>query len=207
MGRVILRVPFTEKEQAKRLGARWDVSQKMWYVPEGVDPAPLKQWLPVALEPNIRAPYYFLALSTRRCWRCEGQTSVHGIMLPPGHEVLYVEDDPADDHWEETGEATTLSYIYDMQEPVPTRLRTVAPRYKVAYSQTIDGFYWMNHCEYCAAKLGDFATNAELGVALHPLTPLEATAIHLRTIREPFAAFCGSYTCDEPLFDLMQRHE
>ena len=203
----MLRVPFTEKEQAKRLGARWDMSQKIWYVPEGVDPAPLKQWLPVALESNIRAPYYFLARSTRECWRCERQTLVHAIMLPREHEVLYVGDDPADDHWQESGEATTLSYIYDLQEPVPTRLRVLAPRYKVAYSQTIHRFYWMNHCEHCAAKLGDFETNEEFGVAFNPVTPLEAAAIHLHTIREPCAACCGSHTCDEPLFDLMQRRE
>jgi hypothetical protein len=126
MGRVILRVPFTEREHAKRLGARWDMGQKMWYVPEGVDATPLKQWLPVAWEPNIRAPYCFLALSTRHWWRCEGQTSVHAIILPRGHEILYVGDDPADDHWQESGEATALSYIYELQEPVPTRLRMLA---------------------------------------------------------------------------------
>uniref|UniRef100_A0A7S3PD45 DUF5710 domain-containing protein n=1 Tax=Aplanochytrium stocchinoi TaxID=215587 RepID=A0A7S3PD45_9STRA len=33
--RVDLRVPFAEKEEAKRLGARWDYKNKVWYAPNG----------------------------------------------------------------------------------------------------------------------------------------------------------------------------
>lgn len=33
----ILQVPYSEKDLAKSLGARWDVSMTSWYVPDGVD--------------------------------------------------------------------------------------------------------------------------------------------------------------------------
>ena len=36
-----LKVPFNEKDQAKSLGARWNAEAKLWYVPQGVDAAPL----------------------------------------------------------------------------------------------------------------------------------------------------------------------
>lgn len=39
-----LKVPFGEKDQAKSLGARWNAELKLWYVPQGVDAAPLAKW-------------------------------------------------------------------------------------------------------------------------------------------------------------------
>mgnify|MGYP001627112679 CR=1 FL=1 len=40
-----LQVPFSEKDAAKSLGARWDAVAKLWYVPDGVDPAPFARWM------------------------------------------------------------------------------------------------------------------------------------------------------------------
>ena len=39
-----LKVPFSEKDQAKSLGAKWNAEQKLWYVPQGVDSAPFAKW-------------------------------------------------------------------------------------------------------------------------------------------------------------------
>jgi hypothetical protein len=44
-----LKVPFNEKDQAKKLGARWNAEAKLWYVPQGVDAAPFEKWLSSAL--------------------------------------------------------------------------------------------------------------------------------------------------------------
>lgn len=43
--RLNLKVPFAEKDQAKKLGARWDAGRKVWYV-EGKDVAQFSRWLP-----------------------------------------------------------------------------------------------------------------------------------------------------------------
>jgi hypothetical protein len=45
-GKVFLKVPFAEKDQAKALGARWDAAQKKWYVPNGVDADLFARWRP-----------------------------------------------------------------------------------------------------------------------------------------------------------------
>lgn len=37
---LLLNVPFSQKDDAKALGARWNQAQKKWYVPDHVDPAP-----------------------------------------------------------------------------------------------------------------------------------------------------------------------
>jgi serine/threonine protein kinase len=39
-----IRVPFPDKDEAKALGARWDAEVKCWFIPQGVDPAKLREW-------------------------------------------------------------------------------------------------------------------------------------------------------------------
>lgn len=56
-----LAVPYREKEQAKRLGAKWDRAQKCWYAPEGVNMGPLERWRP---EPG-RSPVFVPGLSPK----------------------------------------------------------------------------------------------------------------------------------------------
>ena len=44
-GRTWLSVSFAQKDEAKALGARFDSTEKRWYVPQGQDLTPLKKWL------------------------------------------------------------------------------------------------------------------------------------------------------------------
>jgi hypothetical protein len=44
--RLNLRVPFAEKDEAKKLGARWDPALKVWYVVDMSDSAPFLRWSP-----------------------------------------------------------------------------------------------------------------------------------------------------------------
>lgn len=48
MARRYLQVPFTQKDQAKALGARWDAQARSWYLPEGLDESLFAAWLPAA---------------------------------------------------------------------------------------------------------------------------------------------------------------
>ena len=43
---VLLNVNIEEKDEAKALGAKWDLELKKWFVPAGVDLTPFKKWLP-----------------------------------------------------------------------------------------------------------------------------------------------------------------
>jgi len=45
--KTFLSVPYKEKEQAKKLGAKWDKEAKSWFAPEGADLSKLRDWLPV----------------------------------------------------------------------------------------------------------------------------------------------------------------
>lgn len=41
----VLNVPYAEKDEAKRLGAKWDAARKKWYVPQGVNVEPFSRWV------------------------------------------------------------------------------------------------------------------------------------------------------------------
>ncbi|MBJ7314316.1 hypothetical protein H7U20_29620 [Rugamonas sp. CCM 8940] len=42
---ILLKVPFSEKDQAKALGARWNADRKAWYVPDGQNASAFERWL------------------------------------------------------------------------------------------------------------------------------------------------------------------
>ncbi len=44
--KILLNVPFQEKDVAKELGAKWDRGEKSWYVPEGSDLNKFTKWVP-----------------------------------------------------------------------------------------------------------------------------------------------------------------
>lgn len=43
--RINLAVPYEDKDQAKRLGARWDAARRVWYLIDPEDLAPFAQWM------------------------------------------------------------------------------------------------------------------------------------------------------------------
>jgi hypothetical protein len=187
MARVDLRVPFSEKDEAKRLGARWDSGRKLWFVPDAVDPAPFGKWLAPAFDPNIRSTRYFVARNIRSCWKCHAIARVFAFLLPAGFEVLESGSGKAN-IWVRRDQAAFLAYLSALPEPVLQRIAPLAPHYRLDYSKTISSFYCMNHCEKCGAALGDFDTMEEHNSPFAPITPNDARNIVLYAVDQSFEA-------------------
>lgn len=52
-----LKVPFAEKDAAKKLGARWDAGRKLWYVMgDRVNVAAFAKWSPLPADAAAPAP-------------------------------------------------------------------------------------------------------------------------------------------------------
>jgi exodeoxyribonuclease VII large subunit len=49
---IFLNCPFSEKDDAKRLGAKFDWQEKKWFVPVGLDLDPFTKWLPNTQTPE-----------------------------------------------------------------------------------------------------------------------------------------------------------
>jgi Domain of unknown function (DUF5710) len=77
-----LNVPYHEKDDAKRLGARWDAARKTWFLPDGANIGPFGKWLTSQSDFNLRCSSYFIAPSTRICWRCDRSTLLHPVHKP-----------------------------------------------------------------------------------------------------------------------------
>jgi hypothetical protein len=205
MPRIDLRVPYRDKDEAKRLGARWDSATRVWFVPEELDPARFQRWLPADSPPNVRAPSYLIAASTRRCWRCSATGPVHGFILPAGHETLCSWDEADDSAWEPGEEPTLLCYVDWLAPAVAARMTALTRHYRVAYDHETRSFHWMNRCEFCDAPLGDHETYCEPGEGFMAFTLEQARRITLAPVGEPFAASCGGYSVGVTLIAEMRR--
>ena len=42
---IYLEVPYSEKDQCRAAGGKWDGEKKLWYVPIGINPAPFERWM------------------------------------------------------------------------------------------------------------------------------------------------------------------
>lgn len=54
--RTYLNVPFAEKDEARKLGARWDEDRKSWYVENVANIWQFMCWMPVHLSAKLSKP-------------------------------------------------------------------------------------------------------------------------------------------------------
>jgi hypothetical protein len=54
--RTNLNVPFSENHKVKRLGAKWDLARKTWYVEDVVNLEPFLPWIADYLKKPVKAP-------------------------------------------------------------------------------------------------------------------------------------------------------
>ncbi|EPR3147585.1 zincin-like metallopeptidase domain-containing protein [Campylobacter jejuni] len=85
-----LYVPFSEKELAKKAGAKWDKESKMWYAPKGADLNKLTQWLNAKEETQIFSNVYdeFKTFLEKAGLNIEGQPIMDGKL----HRVSVIND-------------------------------------------------------------------------------------------------------------------
>jgi hypothetical protein len=197
-----LNVPFHEREDARRLGARWDAVRKTWFLPDRTETAPFTKWLPRQPDINIRCHSYFVAQSMRACWHCDRDTHVFSFLLPPGHEAWRVSDESA--RWELQASAAIVYYITWIPSNVQTQIRSLTGHYRNDFSKTTQSFYWMNHCERCGMKQGDFELFEEFDTPFCPINWQDASRILLHSVRTAFEASASSIAYEPGYFERMR---
>ncbi len=193
-----LEVPYRQRELARQLGARWDAQRRVWYVVGGKDLTRFKDWLPRAPYVNHRSASYVLLESQRICWQCRQATRVFGFALPGGHEALEAlaedsregvdsraSDEPeAGVRWVTQRDAAVLCYITHLSASALSRMEWLTPRYRKDFSAATRSRYYMNHCEACDSKLGDFDTIDEYDAPLRPMHPDSEASLLQYTVSE-----------------------
>jgi hypothetical protein len=76
----------------------------------------------------------------------------------------------------------------------------VTHHFHVDFSKTTNSNYWMNHCEHCSAKQGDFPLFCEPESPFMPINRSDAAAVTLQRVSAPFEADADGYSYDPEFF-------
>lgn len=188
MARTNIDVPYSEKDEAKKLGARWDATNKTWYIPDNLSIDIFSKWLPKG---NVIAPYWFIAQASTHCWKCGRETVMTSVLLPEGHQTLEQDDDDSPVYWKTHNVPAFIFYIDDMSDQILNKFRLVQHYLSKDYSKTVDAKYWMNHCQHCHMKQGDFQLHCEDDGAFSPASRAQASGILLTRVAQSFSASCS----------------
>lgn len=203
MARIDIAVSYAEKEQVKALGARWDAARKTWFVPDGLSLEPFAAWLPQPPSYNTRAASYMIVGAHEWCWKCGAETRVWAVGLPDAHESANVVSSPSDlggegEGWSRAGYTGVATFIEHVSPAAAHRLSIAAPLFHPDYSRAAEARYWMNHCEHCGAKIGDFNLHSEPDGAFFPTTPEGMQRVEVALVSEAILLACGGIGLDPP---------
>ena len=129
--KTFLAVPYKEKEQAKKLGAKWDKDNKLWYAPEGTDLTPLAVWMPQdSLSKENEKWREEIRASDKRIRELEKQIAqeADAYLKEEMKEAIHSEQKLIDRCW---GELEKLKRVSDMAK-VPEPSRSLSPQEEFA---------------------------------------------------------------------------
>lgn len=66
--RIYLNVPFRDKDEAKRLGAKWDALDRGWWITSSALGERFEQWLPHMFRENAQHPFIVSEMVPAPCW-------------------------------------------------------------------------------------------------------------------------------------------
>lgn len=156
---------------------------------------------------KFRSNGFYIVQSAEICWRCRRATSVVAFLLPEGHErfeYIYDEDEARYvGEWFERPYSCFLNYVSFLSQDLLKLIQKISENYYYDFSNSTNDNYYMNHCEHCRAKQGDFFMFAEPGGSFCPLSPEEAKSMQYYQFGSLLEANAGGYSSVE-FFDCMK---
>lgn len=150
-----LEIPYEDKDEAKKLDAKWSQEAKKWYVQNKEDYPKFAKWiLPQGF--IVACDAIYLLEGRQKCFRCGKETRVIGFGL---ENFLEFDGDPFDEedteytYW--SGDIRIAGHI----DPIPATLLKLLQQkynYKERYSLTTKESHINNCCDNCDVLQGDF---------------------------------------------------
>lgn len=151
---LLLDVPYSEKDEAKKLGARWNPELKKWYVEDKKNYAKFHRWfLKNGTYAIIMCDYFYVIEGIRTCFKCKKKTKVIGFGVENFWEISSMGNEIEADY------SKDYIQIIPSFEGIPSKLYAYLKsnyNYYTSYSKTINQYYKANHCSYCKTIQGDF---------------------------------------------------
>lgn len=177
-----LDVPFSEKDEAKARGARWDAERKRWYAPEGADHSLFVQWMPA---------FMYLVLGSKECWKCHKETRVVAFGVPYDYDG-----------------ARSLALLPRL-ECVPYEIRSYLNdqgiRFQKKYSNTTGQYLLNNCCEHCGSLQGEFFLFSEPDSPFVPDSSEEAASLKFLKLSLP-SPVLGFVSFWEPTGEMLYEY-
>lgn len=160
---LILNVLYSEKDEAKMLGARWNPEIKKWYVSNKKDYYKFIRWIEPYGNMLIIDELYLIE-GVKKCFRCGQATRVIGFGIDKHlsiDEICGVQEDCSEDvkkYIDEMLNQDEINIVGPIQ-PIPDPLLKYIQskyNYKMRYSKTTKIESMCNCCEYCDVLQGDF---------------------------------------------------
>ncbi|KAB7684440.1 hypothetical protein GBN23_02910 [Plesiomonas shigelloides] len=197
-----IKVPYSEKELAKKKGAKWDAKKKSWYIPDGISIIDFSNWIPSGkLEQLLRYKHLispvFIVMSSSVCWRCGKSSRVMCI----ASNGFWDRESYDLDYEDKSFSLLTYSNVSFISDGILSVVLNGFNLYKPSHSKTSNSTYYMNHCEHCGAKMGDYFMHHEPGGAFSPIDKEGAeliTLIELPNDREYYIS--GDYGFNHPCY-------
>jgi hypothetical protein len=175
--RLILNVPFEEKDEAKQRGARWDPAARTWYAPPGLPGGRFARWLPPRLD-GPRSPARLLLFPTR-CWRCDADTTaIGGALVAARPHVGDVGSDLIPRNCAFLSFDTVAEAVVRLIPAEQLTRHGVGPL-KRRSSKTARTSYLSNGCRNCDALLGSYLLQEELLAAGKPFDRYQSIPVSL----------------------------
>jgi len=157
---------------------------------------------------KFRSNSFYIVQSPEVCWKCKKVTQVVAFLLPESHErveYIYNEDESTDvAEWSCISYYCFLNYVSYLNKDLLKLVQKISEDYYYDFSKTTGDHYYMNHCEHCHAKQGDFFLFSEPGGSFCPLSSQEAESMKLYVCEYLFEAKAGGYSSVN-FFDHMQE--
>lgn len=157
---LLLNVPYEEKDEAKRLGARWNPDLKKWYVPKREDYPKFHKWI-LSQGYIVACDAIYVIEGRQKCFKCGKDTRVIGF----GLENFYEFDGSESDEEIEFHYWSNVIRIAGPIDPIPVPVLKYLQgiyNYKNRYSKTTGESHISNCCENCDVLQGDFYLFSEV---------------------------------------------
>lgn len=155
IGMLPLNVPYGEKDEAKKLGARWNPELKKWYVQKREDYPKFAKWI-LTQGSIVACDAIYVLEGKQNCFKCGKETRVIGFALENFYEF---DGDPYDDDGIEYTYWSDVIRIVGPIDPIPEPILKYLQskyNYKNRYSSTTGESHINNCCDNCDVLQGDF---------------------------------------------------
>ena len=162
--RLYIDIPYEDKSEALRLGARWSKTTKKWYIHNTISNVneyrKFSKWLFAKSNDLIIATeFLFIAQGYRTCWRCRQKTKVAALGVG---EFAHIFDNynytqcRYFDTSKNPGTEFHLAWAMNEHDIPPKLLQYLKKNFSVwsSYSYYSGRREFSNHCDHCGAVQG-----------------------------------------------------